>query len=114
MNAIEQLRLDGSAVPYDDAHRRPDTSPAQMVVIREVLRAGTIRPVQAGTLLHALRPGGCSRRTPPTREACCRYAATDGSAMLMRMEKQGMLVRPSSDALYTLDEERMDKWLEVK
>ena len=76
-------------------------------IIRETKRLRTIRPVQAGNIVHDFRSHlGCRGPKPKTDTAigCCIYASTDGVAAIRRLEKRGILTRVGESALYAIVE----------
>lgn len=96
-----QLTLDGREVLLDTVGRLP--APQRLGVRqRDVMRAlglrGSIRAVQAGTIAHRGR-GHCgfgNRDVSATGsgyegEGCCRYASTDGSAILKSLAQYGLV-----------------------
>lgn len=99
--SAEQLQLDGGATPIDD---KPSTAPltaAQKAILyRARENGGTIRAVEAGTIVHAGRtPQGCNHARGRNRYSgggCCRYAASDGTEACKRLVKCGLLVRTES------------------
>lgn len=96
---IEQLTLDGGAVPYAyaAAPRKMKLTGLQRDILDLARVQGQIRSVEAGTLVHSHR-GRCSR-VVPTRKgalACCRYGTIDGSMACRRLMRRGLLYRDES------------------
>ena len=103
----QQLTLDGRAEPYPGlarARRLPLTH-GQLDVIAYLRLHGTIRPGQAGTIVHLHRVSDRRFCQPPTkgRITCCEYASSDGVEALKRLASRG-LVEKVSDGLYVLNE----------
>lgn len=88
--ALRQLALDGTEVPVEESTRQvratPGLSPAQRDVMRVLQRNGHIRPVEAGLILYAHM-----ERTQADADRRSRYASADGSDMLRRMAKRGLV-----------------------
>ena len=57
-----------------------------MDVMRQIRKVGHIRPVEAGLILYAH-----VERSPEAAERRARYASADGSEMLRRMAKRGLV-----------------------
>ena len=95
-----QLTLEGREVPLLPDGRiatRLRLGPNQREVMRQLGLHGSIRAVQAGVIVHARR-GSCgvgakSSRYRGTGIGCCAYAATDGSDLLRRLERCGLVER---------------------
>jgi len=90
---MSQLTLDGreeQGGPPLPRRRTPPLSPAQLDVMRQIRKIGWIRPVEAGLILYAHVE---SSEAAVDRRA--RYASADGSEMLRRMAKRGLVHRVS-------------------
>jgi hypothetical protein len=94
---IEQLTLDGGAVPYARARRQRRLTSAQRDILVTAQLQGHIRSVEAGKLIHHHR-GECRAGAPQRKDAlgCCFYCATDGSMACRRLAERGLLARDES------------------
>jgi hypothetical protein len=93
-----QLTIDGGEVEYRHASSRAPLGPAQREVMR-LLGFGSLTSTQAGSIVHGLR-GSCGFGAKDTgREyrgaGCCRYAVTDGSAVMRRLYDRGFVEKHS-------------------
>lgn len=93
-----QLTVDGREIPLLPDGRiatRLRLGPNQREVMRRLGLHGSIRAVQAGRIIHQGRGHcGCGRKDRAGRyhgEGCCAYASTDGSDLLRRLEKAGLV-----------------------
>ena len=69
-------------------------SDAQRDILRWARLQGTIRPVQAGTIIHGYRPNHAKDwHRFYSGIGCCPYAASDGSAGLKRLIARGFIVK---------------------
>lgn len=85
------MTLDGGEEPGGPPLPRRRTqplTPAQVDVMRQIRKVGHIRPVEAGLILYAH-----TEESPEAAEARSRYASSDGSEMLRRMAKRGLVHR---------------------
>lgn len=93
---VMQLTIDGREVPHATviaAYRNAGhpVSRVQHAVLAMLRDVGEIRSVEAGVLAHGVR-GYCSNWTVSAKAiGCCRYAATDGSAVMKRMAARGLV-----------------------
>jgi hypothetical protein len=78
-------------VPVAYAVRGPRLSVAQREVLRHLAFNEAIRAVTAGTILHGFRNDGRGCGGTGGKSGCCRWASTDGSAMLRRMRDRGLI-----------------------
>lgn len=93
-----QLTLEGREIPLLPDGRiatRLRLGPNQREVMRRLGLHGSIRAVQAGVIIHQGR-GRCGFGAKASRYrggglGCCAYAATDGSALLKTLERQGLV-----------------------
>jgi hypothetical protein len=98
-----QLQLGGGEVPTEQAQRSSSAgrgaalSYAQRAILRKIEDQGSIRPVEAGVIVHAHRGTGCcgfgaaADRYKGGGKACCGYASSDGSAALKRLRERGLV-----------------------
>jgi hypothetical protein len=93
-----QLTVDGREIPLLPDGRiatRLRLGPNQREVMRRLGLHGSIRAVQAGQIIHQCRGrcgfGAKDRGREYRGLGCCRYASTDGSALLRRLEKSGLV-----------------------
>lgn len=97
---MTQLTIDGREVELDAVGRLPRTmrlGPRQRAVMRELGLHGSIRPIQAGRVIHSER-GACGSgvrdyeaKSAYGGEGCCRYASSDGSIMLKTLAGYGLV-----------------------
>ncbi|MBA2742499.1 MAG: hypothetical protein H0U46_10860 [Actinobacteria bacterium] len=97
-----QLTLDGREVQHPaPTGARPPLGPAQREVLRK-LAFGSLTTTQAGVIVHDIRRergrGSCgfgakNGQSDYSGLGCCRYASTDGSAVMKRLADRGYLER---------------------
>lgn len=96
MNYGLQLDIDGREVPLDQV-RPARLSEGQREILRHLRVNEQISSVEAGRILHLVRPQGCSFTGAKAdnwrggRGGCCPYGASDGSAALRRMAERGLV-----------------------
>lgn len=109
----EQLTIEGGAEPYEDVAKRAAAIAPLSDLQRDLLRCirlnGPMRAVEAGVMVHAARNalrgghrcGTGARGRGPTKNACCKYAASDGLEAMKRLRQRG-LVRQRDDRAWEL------------
>lgn len=97
-----QLTIDGRVEPADQVARTARIAPlsdSQHAILRECRRLGTIRPVQAGAIVHGGRTQfGCNNEKTGGI-GCCQYASKDGLDAIKRLMARGILEQVS-EGLY--------------
>jgi hypothetical protein len=99
-----QLGLDGSETPHEQVVKvtrpKPSLNGAQRAILRVIESEGTIRPVEAGVVVHAHRSQPCrlagaagADRYKGGGKACCAYASSDGVEALKRLRARGLVER---------------------
>lgn len=97
---MKQLTFDGREV---DLARQSIVRPlneCQREILRVLRSAGSIRPVNAGFIVHAHRVGEhaekhAARPRPSPSHGCCHFASSDGWLALRRLERRGLVRNPS-------------------
>ena len=103
-NGPSQLGLDGGETPHEQVVKvsrpKPALNGAQRAILRVIEAEGTIRPVEAGVIVHAHRDQPCrlagaagADRYKGGGVACCAYASSDGVEALKRLAKRGLVER---------------------
>lgn len=88
-----QLTLAGfPATPRQARSSQAQLSGAQRAILARLRESGSIRAVEAGTIVHAYRPGIACEKGGQGAGCCC-YASTDGSDALKRLQRRGLVER---------------------
>lgn len=88
MSGEPQLTLDGREIPTEDVATRSSSTglnPAQREILAHLHRHGSIRPVDAGRIVHAARGPGRSKRA---------HWSSDGHQALKRLAARGLVQPP--------------------
>lgn len=89
MSEPMQLTIDGREVPMSGLRPAPLTV-AQREILRAMRTTGTIRPLNAGRIMHAHREHGCWYCST----GVCKHASSDGWSALRRLERRGLVKHP--------------------
>jgi len=88
-----QMTLDGGEVPV--SHTRVRLGPNQRQVLRKLALVSHMTSTDAGVIVHEQRGwhgfGAKDTGRPYVGAGCCRYASTDGSALMRSLRERGFV-----------------------